>query len=67
MNLFHKKKLVFLLLLILLLVVSFVVILSLLLLNTKKHNKTIETLSWSIQKKTIILDAGHGLPDTRSI
>ena len=31
-----------------------------------KH-KSVQTMAWTSEKKTIILDPGHGYPDKRSI
>ncbi len=41
----------------------FILIVSVFGVNLIKHNNTIETMSWNINKKTIILDPGHGFPD----
>ena len=35
--------------------------------GVKKNNNTIETVALPVENKVIILDAGHGFPDERSI
>lgn len=42
-------------------------VISILLISFSNNNKSIQTMSWATQNKTIVLDAGHGYPDERSI
>lgn len=46
-------------------IILFSLVISISIVGLSKNTKTTETMSWVGERKTIVLDAGHGYPDER--
>lgn len=55
---FNKKRV---------LTITICLVLSFFFAGMKRDNETIETVALPVEDKVIIIDAGHGFPDERSI
>ena len=48
-------------------IILILLIISVSIIKVQKMEKAIQTIAWANKSKTIILDAGHGIPDERRI